>query len=241
MGRMRAPRPDLFISADIETDGPIPGRYSMLSFGLCIAGRFDGQQFERGDLDRRAAFYRELRPVAEDFETEALAVNGLDRDRLLLEGMSPIEAMKEANDWVQGHAQDARAVLVAYPVAFDWAFLYWYFVQFAGDSPFGFSSCLDIRTLYQARALTPFDKSSQRSMPHWLLPQRDHTHNAADDAVEQAELFSNIFEWALKGGGPREPAWPSNRVAPNWLKSTDSPGFPQPDVFGSRGCRTSKK
>jgi hypothetical protein len=213
----------------------------MLSFGLCIAGRFDGQQFERGDLDRSAAFYRELRPVAEDFETEALAVNGLDRDRLLLEGTAPSEAMREANDWVQTHAQDARAVLVAYPVAFDWAFLYWYFVQFAGDSPFGFSSCLDIRTLYQARALTPFDKSSQRSMPHWLLPRRDHTHNAADDAVEQAELFSNIFEWALKGGGPREPAWPSNRVAPNWLKSTDSPGFPQPEAFGSRRCQPSKK
>src|SRR5690349_7669039 len=116
MGYMRAPRPDLFISADIETDGPIPGRFSMLSFGLCIAGRFDGRQFERGDLDRSALFYRELKPVAEDFETEALAVNGLDRDRLLTEGMDPIDAMKEANQWVLDHAEGARAVLVAYPV-----------------------------------------------------------------------------------------------------------------------------
>jgi hypothetical protein len=235
---VRDPRPDLFISADIETDGPIPGKYSMLSFGLCIAGRFDGHSFDRCIDERECSFYRELMPVADNFEQEALAVNGLDRDRLLREGDDPAKAMRDADHWVRERARGARPVLVAYPVAFDWAFLYWYFVQYAGASPFGFSSCLDIRTLYQARALTPFDSASQRSMPHWLLPSRDHTHNAADDALEQAELFSNIFEWALKGGGPREPRWPTERVAPNWMESAEGPPpLPAPGVLGSRERR----
>jgi hypothetical protein len=35
--------PDLYISADIETDGPIPGEYSMLSFALVLAGGMIGQ------------------------------------------------------------------------------------------------------------------------------------------------------------------------------------------------------
>jgi DNA polymerase III epsilon subunit-like protein len=235
---VRDPRPDLFISADIETDGPIPGKYSMLSFGLCVAGRFDGRRYERCDQDREALFYRELKPVTESFEAEALAVNGLDRDVLAQKGDDPAQAMRDADLWVRSHAGNARPVLVAYPVAFDWAFLYWYFIQYAGVSPFGFSSCLDIRTLYQARALTPFDSSSQHSMPHWLLPKREHTHNAADDALEQAELFSNIFEWALKGGGPKEPTWPTDRVAPNWMEPAEiPPPLPAPGVLGSRERR----
>jgi hypothetical protein len=28
---------DIYFSADIEADGPIPGPYSMLSFGLAVA------------------------------------------------------------------------------------------------------------------------------------------------------------------------------------------------------------
>jgi hypothetical protein len=156
---------------------------------------------------------------------------------LIKEGTSPADAMREADAWVRRQAADARAVLVAYPVAFDWAFLYWYFVRYAHDSPFGFSSCLDIRTLYQARALTPFDNSSQRSMPHWLLPRREHTHNAADDALEQAELFSNIFEWALKGGGPKV-VESFEHVVPNWMAPAEEyPHLPSPGMFGPREIR----
>src|SRR5262245_56668885 len=36
------PAVDVYFSADVETDGPIPGPYSMLSFALVQAGRFDG-------------------------------------------------------------------------------------------------------------------------------------------------------------------------------------------------------
>ena len=35
----------------------------------------------------------------------------------------------------------------------------------------------------------------ERAMPHELLSKRPHTHNARDDAVEQADLFANLFEW----------------------------------------------
>ena len=38
---------DIYISADVETDGPIPGPYSMLSFALVYAGAFDGKTFFR--------------------------------------------------------------------------------------------------------------------------------------------------------------------------------------------------
>jgi hypothetical protein len=58
----RAPAtPDIYFSADVETDGPIPGEYSMLSFALVYAGQFDGVRFEapsRYDLALRLSFTR---------------------------------------------------------------------------------------------------------------------------------------------------------------------------------------
>jgi hypothetical protein len=190
------PRPDIYISADVETDGPIPGRYSMLSFGFSVAGVFDGRTFHRCD-PRDKTFYRELQPISPLFQQEALDVNQLDRQRLTEEGGAPQLVMQEAAQWVESVAGPARAVLVAYPVAFDWAFLFWYFVEFADVSPFGYSSCLDIRTLFQARSKTVFDLSGKEDMPPWLRAHSPHTHDALDDAVEQAELFSNLFEWVL--------------------------------------------
>jgi hypothetical protein len=199
-------RPDLYISADIETDGPIPGPYSMLSFGLAVAATYDGDRFVRRD-PAADTLYQELKPISDEYEAEALDVNRLDRARLLETGGEPAEVMRRAADWVDAVAGDHRPVVVAYPIAFDWAFLYWYFVRFAGRSPFGYSSCLDIRTLYQARAGTVHDLSGKQDMPGWLVPARPHTHNALDDAVEQAELFNNVFAWVIEAkASPLQPA-----------------------------------
>jgi hypothetical protein len=215
-----APRPDLFISADIETDGPIPGPYSMLSFALTVASTFDGERFVPIDGGSENTFYAELKPISNRFDPEALAVNGLDRERLVRQGRDPADAMGAAEHWVRQRAGDARPVLVAYPVAFDWSFLYWYFVRYAASSPFGFSSCLDIRTLYQARALTTFDASGRESMPPALRPRRGHTHHALDDALEQGELFNNLFAWALsqKSSSPASHHLAHHYAGPNWLK-----------------------
>src|SRR5205823_8183375 len=90
---------DVYFSADVETDGPIPGPFSMLSFALVYAGAFDGQRFTRpADYSKR--FYAELRPISKNFQPEALSVNGLDRERLCIQGHDPAEAMTEACRWV---------------------------------------------------------------------------------------------------------------------------------------------
>lgn len=188
---------DLYISADIEADGPIPGPYSMLAFGLAVAGRFDGESFVR--LDPRAAtFYRELKPISDQFEPKALDVAGLDRDRLGREGNAPAEAMEAAATWVGEHAADARPVLVGYPVVFDWMFLHWYFVNFLGESPFGFSGALDMKTMYQQKAGVALEAAGRADLPPSLHSTREHTHHARDDAIEQADIFARLFVWEGK-------------------------------------------
>jgi hypothetical protein len=209
-------RADLYISADIEADGPIPGRYSMLSLGLCVAGRFDGLRFERRDPTRQT-FYRELRPISEAWVPEAVAVTGLDRDALLRDGAEPGRAMDEAADWVASVAGPDRPVLVAYPLGFDWLFLYWYFVAFAErGSPFGVDGALDTKTLFQAKAGVTLDRARKAALPPALLSRFEHTHYALDDAIEQADLFANIVEWQPdpKPTGPGPGPSGSSRTPP---------------------------
>ena len=188
-------RVDVYFSADVETDGPIPGPFSMLSLGLVYAGRYNGKTFERPtDYDHH--LYLELRPISDTFEPEALRVNRLDRDRLLREGMAPEAAMTTAADWVNNTAGPARPVLVAYPLSFDWSWLYWYFMRFSrSGSPFNHSSCFDIKTAFAVKGHLPIADAGRNNLFEHLRPRRGHTHHALDDAIEQAEIFANIFEW----------------------------------------------
>jgi hypothetical protein len=194
--RPKEKRVDVYFSADVETDGPIPGPYSLLSFALVYAGRFDGTRFERPtSLDK--TFYRELRPISDSFQQEALSINGLDRDRLVLSGQPPESAMTEASDWIQSVAGGGQPVLVAYPLSFDWAWLYWYFVRFAQHgSPFEHSRCFDIKTAFAVKAKRPIADSGRSQLLPDLNARSKHTHHALDDAKEQAEIFANLFEWS---------------------------------------------
>ena len=186
---------DAYFSADVETDGPIPGPFSILSFAIVYAGSFDGRRFERPrNYDR--TLYKELKPISDDFQQEALRINKLDRSRLCLEGESPQNAMTEASHWVRNIAGQFKPVLVAYPLSFDWTWLYWYFIRFSEDgSPFDYSRCYDIKTALAVKAGTPISEAGRSRLHPSLRPKRQHTHHALDDAIEQAEIFANVFEW----------------------------------------------
>jgi hypothetical protein len=202
-GPRRESKVDAYFSADVETDGPIPGPFSMLSFAVVYAGSFDGRRFER---PRRYdhTLYKELRPISDAFEPEALRVNGLDRSRLCLTGESPELAMMEAHAWITSVAGEGRPVLVAYPLSFDWTWLYWYFVRFCpAGSPFAYSHCFDIKTALAVKAHIPISEAGRSRLLPSLRSGHPHTHHAVDDAIEQAEIFANIFEWEGNSGRAR--------------------------------------
>ncbi|UUN30113.1 3'-5' exoribonuclease domain-containing protein [Streptomyces sp. FIT100] len=190
-------KPSLYVSVDIEADGPIPGPYSMLSLGAAVAGRQDAQGFVPAGDPAARTFYRELRPISEEFVPEALAVSGLDRAHLVRDGSEPAAAMAEFAAWVRDEAAEAGAqpVMCGYPASYDWTFLYWYLIRFTGESPFGHSGCLDMKTLYATKARLPLRAVAKGTMPRELLSRRRHTHHALDDAIEQAELFGNLMRW----------------------------------------------
>jgi hypothetical protein len=194
---------DVYFSADVETDGPIPGPFSILSFALVFAGTFDGQRFTVPQ-NYQQSFYRELKPISDDFEPDALRVNGLDRDKLLVEGERPEAAMTEAAQWVKGIIGHGKPILVAYPLSFDWSWLYWYFTKFSAlGSPFNHSLCFDIKTAFAVKAGVPISEAGKSKLLPSLRPRNRHTHHALDDAVEQAEIFARVFQW--EGNRERNP------------------------------------
>ena len=156
---------DAYISVDIETDGPIPGPYSMLSIGMAYCGSFDGRSMELTPFPQQT-FYAELKPISESFEYEALHVNGLDRNRLKRECVEPEKAMQRASEWIDGVSGDNRPIFVAYPVAFDWMWMHWYFMSFTRlGSPFGHSGCFDLKTAVAVRGQLPISQSSKSQLP----------------------------------------------------------------------------
>lgn len=193
---------ETYFSVDVEADGPIPGPYSMSSVGLSLAAArtADGQFIDLRDQEE--GLYLELQPISDDFVAEAAAVAGLDRGRLQREGLPPADAMAALDHWVAQHAKGSRPVFCAWPLAFDWMWVYWYLRNFHGSSPFGHSSALDMKTWFAARDERAIRRVGKRALPAEVKSRRKHTHNALDDAREQADILVNLLTWYP--GGPAE-------------------------------------
>lgn len=204
---------EIYFSHDIESVGPIPGEYSMSSMGVFAAGgrTHDGEFVDFSRHDTKNLFYKELKPISDIWVPEAIKVGLLDgfdtaqededgalRFEWMKEhGEDPTTAMTAFNEWVKTLAKsyDARPVFVAYPAGFDWMFVYWYLQKFIGESPFGFSGVIDLKTYYLAKANVPLAKSTKRYMPKALLKSdAPHSHHALDDAIGQGHLAMNLFK-----------------------------------------------
>jgi len=176
---------EVYVSTDVETDGPIPGLNSMLSFGSAayladktLAGTFTANL--------------ELLPGAEPSphtmewwrsQPEAWAAcreNPQPPERVLPDYVAWLKKLP------------GRPVFVSYPAAFDFMFVYWYLIRFAGESPFSHSA-LDIKTYAMALLRKGYRESLKRNLPRRWFDQLPHTHRALDDAIEQGALFCNML------------------------------------------------
>lgn len=157
-----------YIMVDIESDGPIPGDYSMVSFGAVLVDEV---------LDK--TFYGRLKPISEKFIPEALTVSGHTRDETLLFD-EPANVMGEFSEWLEKNCKD-RPVFISDNNGFNWMFICWYFHHFIGTNPFGFSS-QNLGSLYKGMVNDTF-----KNFKH--LRKTTHTHNPVDDAKGNAEAL----------------------------------------------------
>jgi hypothetical protein len=184
--------PELYVAADVEADGPIPGPYSMISLGMAVVGRSD------------LAFYTEMRPISDDFVPQALAVSGLHRDRLLREAPSAEDAMRSAARWVNDLRRIGRPVFLAAPAVWDGMFVHWYFVRFTGRNPFGVTgSGVDLRSYWMGMTGCEWGETRKGTIKLAVgLSDLPHTHNAGEDAAELAQVFGAVL--TQRGEGAKQ-------------------------------------
>jgi hypothetical protein len=176
---------EIYVSTDVETDGPIPGPHSMLSFASA-AYRADKKL-----LDTFSANLELLDGAAGHPDTMAWwATNqaAFDATRTNLE--SPTVAMRRYVAWIA--TLPGKPVFVAYPAGFDFLFVYWYLIRFAGTSPFSHSA-LDVKTFAMALMKSGYRDAVKRNMPKRWFDPLPHTHIALDDAIEQGALFCKML------------------------------------------------
>src|SRR5262245_43463925 len=176
---------EIYVSTDVETDGPIPGPYSMLSFGSAA------YQSDKSLVSTFSANLETLPGATGDPRTMEWWKSQPDAWKACRENLQlPELAMKEYVAWLKN--LPGRPVFVAYPAGFDFTFIYWYLIRFTGESPFSHSA-LDIKTYAMAKMGSQYRESVKRNMPKEWFDRLPHTHKALDDAIEQGALFCNML------------------------------------------------
>jgi hypothetical protein len=161
-----------YVMVDVETDGEIPGDFSMISFGAV---------FVRSGL--KDTFYGELKPITTNWIDEALKVSNHTREETLTFD-EPGQVLLKFETWLHQHNVGKKIMFVSDNNGFDFMFVCWYFWHFLGRNPFGHSST-NLGSLYKGLV-----KDTFVNFKH--LRKTKHTHNPVDDAMGNAEALLHM-------------------------------------------------
>ena len=189
--------PEIYVSTDIETDGPVPGLNSMLSFA--------------------SAAFRADKTILRTFTANLETLPGAVSDPATMRWWStkpeaweasrknpqpPLIVMPQYVSWLKG--LPGNPVFVGYPAAFDFMFITYYLYKFAGESPFAYFA-LDIKSYAMAVLKMDFYDVTKASMPKRWFDDLPYTHVALDDAISQGALFCNMLAENLKSAESVKP------------------------------------
>lgn len=168
---------DTFVSVDVETAGPNPSTYSLLSIGACLVSK------------PRQRFYVELKPINDNAIAEALAVTGLSLKQLSESGLSPTQAMASFEAWLRKVIPAGeQPTFLAFNAPFDWMFVNDYFHRYLGRNPFGHTA-VDMRAYFMGLSGLDWHQTKMRLIAQRFASPIRLKHHAGRDAQDQARLF----------------------------------------------------
>ncbi|HVF54617.1 MAG TPA: hypothetical protein VM934_00625 [Pyrinomonadaceae bacterium] len=176
---------EIYVSTDVETDGPIPGPHSMLSIGSAaylsdktLVGTYTA------NLETLPGASGHPETMAW-WKTEKKAWEACRHEPRAVETV-----MREYVVWLK--SLPGELVFVGYPAAFDFMYVCWYLNRFTGENPFGWFA-LDIKTFAMSLLGIDFRDAVKRNMPKRWFDDLPYTHQALDDALSQGALFCNML------------------------------------------------
>jgi hypothetical protein len=166
----------LFVT-DVESDGQIIGRHSMVCFGVVKL---------TPELD--TTFYGKIKPISDIYDPDALAVSGFSREEHL-KFDHPEDVMLAFAVWLKENSV-GRPILISDNNGYDASWINYYFRVYHGENPFGWSS-RRIGDLYCGMM--------KDTWAGWKkLRVTRHTHNPVDDAMGNAEALLKMKAMGLK-------------------------------------------
>src|SRR5512137_169871 len=139
---------EAFLSIDIETAGPYPARYALLSVGACTIDDPDN------------GLYLTLKPDKSAVVPSAMHLNQLSMDLLSTDGADPRSAMQTLARWIRKAAPPGtHPVMVAFNAPQDWPFINHYFYEYLGENPLG-TNAIDIKAFYMGLMGCPWEETS---------------------------------------------------------------------------------
>lgn len=168
------------VVVDVEADGPIPFKYSMVSFGAVIV-----------DDKLNKTFYGKVKPISNIWQPDALMISGFSREEHL-EFEEPLIIMTLFRDWLKENSID-KPTFISDNLAFDWQWINYYFHTYLNNNPFGHSG-RRIGDLYCGM------KFDMKKNSEWkkLYRKTSHDHSAINDALGNAEALLEMQKFGLQ-------------------------------------------
>lgn len=177
---------------DIECSGPVPHLYDMISLGVVVLVPGESGKWVPG-----ASHYVELRPESDRVDAGAMAVNGLDIERLRTAGTPLADGLRALSLWVAAHtAPGSSPVFIGHNAPFDWSFVSYTYHLCGLRNPFGYKA-LDTKALAMGvLGVHWFDTNKELLEVELGLPAQDAglTHRADYDAWYQALILAALLE-----------------------------------------------
>jgi hypothetical protein len=194
---------EIYLSLDVETDGPCAGINNMLTIGVAafdIEGRqldtFYGRILPLPDLKphpKTMAWWHAQPKYAFD-EAFGTGIHSFAPGS----SRPAYDVMISFGAWLQklrSIVSYDRLVPIAWPAAFDFAFINYYSHRFLSDNPLGYA-CLDIRShimgLMRKRGYYDMKESEVNNIFGEIDKAGLRDHIAIDDAIAQGRLFFHI-------------------------------------------------
>lgn len=170
-----------YIVVDVEADGAIAPNYSMVCFGAVIV-----------EPTLSKTFYGKVKPISDKWNPDALAISGFSRKQHETFD-DPKKVMEDFRNWILKNCNNRKPTFISDNPAFDWQWINYYFHNFLGSNPFGFSA-RRIGDLYCGMKMDAGLNSEWKKK----LRKTNHDHNPVNDAKGNAEALLAMQRMGLK-------------------------------------------